>query len=107
MSKGNVAVVGPSAFNTVFELVGVEGFTAEDAEAVMQTVHELLTKNEVKLIILPEKFTQETKTLRETSQTKSLSPIFVLVPDFTLQTGSRLEELRTLISSAIGAQIDL
>ena len=107
MSRGNVAVIGPSAFVTTFELAGVEGFEAENAEDVINIVHKLLEKKDFHLVILPEQFTNETKQLRETSKQRSLSPIFILIPDFSMDTGSRLEELRTLISSAIGFRINL
>ncbi len=106
-NRRNVAVVGPSAFVTVFQLVGVEGFDAETPDSVITTLQALIDEKRFKLIILPERFTQETKTLRINTQKKALSPIFILIPDFTRETGSRMDELQAIISSAIGTKMDI
>ncbi len=106
-TRRNVAVIGPSAFVTVFQLVGVEGFDAETPDSVTKTLQTLIDEKRYKLIILPEKFTQETRALRINAQKASLSPIFILIPDFTKETGSRMEELKTIISSAIGTKMDI
>ena len=74
---------------------------------MIKSINQLLEINEYKLIILPENFTTETQQLRETFRKKSLLPIILLIPDMTMTTGMRLEELRTAISTAIGTQIDL
>lgn len=107
MTQANVAVVGPLAFITPFELGGIKGVRAENAEAVVKSINELLETSECKLIIVPERFIKETKQLRETIRKTSLLPIILLIPDMTMKTGMRLEELRTAISTAIGTQIDL
>ena len=106
MTQANVAVVGPLSFITPFELGGIKGIPAETAEEAVKSITKLLEANDLKLIILPERFINETKQLRETIQ-KSLLPIILLIPDTTMITGMRLEELRTAISAAIGTQIDL
>ena len=107
MTQSNVAVVGPLSFITPFELGGITGVQAENAEAAVKSLNDLLEANNVELIILPERFINETKQLRDTIQKKSLLPIMLLIPDTTMVTGMRLEELRTVISTAIGTQIDL
>lgn len=107
MTQANVAVIGPLSFITPFELGGIKGVHAENAEAVIKSIKQLLEINEYKLIILPENFTTETQQLRETIRKKSLLPIILLIPDMTMKTGMRLEELRTAISATIGTQIDL
>ncbi len=107
MTQANVAVVGPLSFITPFELGGIKGIPAETAEEAVKSINKLLEANDLKLIILPERFINETKQLRETIQKKSLLPIILLIPDTTMITGMRLEELRTAISAAIGTQIDL
>ena len=107
MTQSNVAVVGPLSFTTPFELGGITGVHAETAEVAVKSINELLDANDIELIILPERFLNETKQVRDTIQKKSLSPIIVPIPDTTMVTGMRLEELRTAISTAIGTQIDL
>jgi len=107
MTQSNVAVIGPLSFITLFELGGIRGVHAENAAAVVKSMNELLEANDLELIILPERFINETKQLRETIHKQSLLPIILLIPDTTMITGMRLEELRTAISAAIGAKIDL
>ena len=107
MMQANVAVVGPLSFITPFELGGIKGVHAENADSAVKSINELLETNELKLIILPERFFNETQQLRETIHKKALLPIILLIPDTTKETGMRLEELRTTISTAIGTQIDL
>ena len=107
MTQSNVAVVGPLSFITPFELGGIKGVHAENAEMAVTSINKLLEANDIKLIILPERFCNETKQLRETLQQQSLLPIILLIPDTTMITGQRLEELQTAISAAIGTKIDL
>ena len=105
--KKNVAVVGSSAFVTCFEFVGAEGFNAENVEALVKIVNSLIEQKTFELIILPERFAKETKLLRDTVNKDYISPIFVLIPDFTMETGMRIDELHTIISSAIGSKVNL
>jgi hypothetical protein len=37
----------------------------------------------------------------------AISPVFAMVPDFTMITGDRMQELQTVISLAIGTKLEL
>ena len=99
--------MGSSSFVTYFELAGAEGFNAENAEEAGRIVNSLIKQKGFEVIILSERFAKETKSVREAIDKENRSPIFVLIPDFTMKTGMRMDELRTIISSAIGTKIDL
>jgi len=100
--------VGPSPFVTCFELIGVEGFEAESGEEVAKTLQEFVESKKYKLIIFPERFAKETEGVRSVVMKKGdILPVFALVPDLTMVSGMRLEELKAVVSLAIGAKLEL
>jgi hypothetical protein len=38
---------------------------------------------------------------------KRATPVFALIPDFTMETGMRMEELQAVVSLAIGTKLEL
>jgi len=36
-----------------------------------------------------------------------ITPVFALIPDFTMETGMRMEELQSIVSLAIGTKLEL
>ena len=104
----SVAVVGPSSFITCFELIGAEGFEAGTGEAVGGTLGHLVEEGRFHLIIVPERFAEETRPVRERIMYKGdITPVFALIPDFTMETGMRMEELQAVVSLAIGTRLEL
>ena len=104
----SVAVVGPPSFVTCFELIGAVGFDAETGEAAAETLRRLMDEERFKLIIIPERFAKETLPVRELVMKRGeVSPIFALIPDLTLETGMRMEELQAVVSLAIGTKLEL
>lgn len=104
----SIASIGPSPFVTCFELVGVEGFEAESGEEVVKILRELVEKKQFKLIVVPERFAEETYEIRSLVMKKGdIWPIFALIPDLTMVKGMRLEELKAVVSLAIGAKLEL
>lgn len=104
----SVAAIGPPSFVTCFELIGAEGFDAESGEAVAETLTRLMEEGRFKLFIIPERFAKETQPVRELVMKRGeISPLFALIPDLTLETGMRMEELQAVVSLAIGTKLEL
>lgn len=104
----SIAAIGSSPFVTCFELIGVEGFEAESGEEVVKTLGDLVEGKKFKLIVFPERFAKETDEIRSTVMKKGeISPIFALIPDLTMVSGLRLEELKAVVSLAIGTKLEL
>ncbi len=104
----SIAAVGPTPFVTCFELIGVKGFEAESREEVVRVLRELVDKKEFKLIVFPERFADETYEIHSLVMKRGeIWPIFALIPDLTMITGMRLEELKRVVSLAIGAKLEL
>lgn len=104
----SVAVIGSSPFVSCFEMIGAIGFEADGSEAVTKTLKRLIEEESFKLIIIPERFAKETLPLREQVMKKGeITPVFALIPDLTMETGMRIEELQEIVSLAIGAKLEL
>jgi vacuolar-type H+-ATPase subunit F/Vma7 len=103
----SVAVVGPPSFVTCFSLIGAEGFDAEEGGSVAETLSRLIDESRFKLIIIPERFAKDTLPIREMIMRRGdISPVFALIPDFTMETGMRMEELQAVVSLAIGTRLE-
>jgi vacuolar-type H+-ATPase subunit F/Vma7 len=104
----SVAVVGPSSFVTCFEIIGAVGFDAESGEDTAEILGRLVEEQRFKLIIFPERFAKETLPVREQVMKKGdITPVFALLPDLTMETGMRMEELQAVVSLAIGTRLEL
>ncbi len=104
----SIAVIGPSSFVTCFELIGANGFEEHGEEAVMATLNRLVNEGDFKLIIIPERYAAATRPTREEIMRRgAITPIFALIPDLTMETGMRMEELQTVVSLAIGTRLEL
>jgi len=103
-----VAAVGDPTFIAGFELIGIEGFMAETAKEAKEIVSELIKRDEYGLIILPERFVEATEELRLMLMKEGrLTPLFAFLPDYTGVRGKRVEELKKLLSLAVGAELKL
>ena len=104
----SIAVIGPSSFVTCFELVGATGYEEVDEQKVASTLDKLVNQGGYKLIIIPERFAETTRIIREDVMKKGdITPVFALIPDFTMETGMRMEELQAVVSLAIGTKLEL
>ena len=104
----SVAAIGPDSFTTCFQLIGAEGFNAGSGEAVAATVSDLVEEGRFQLIIIPERFAEQTRTIRERIMTRGdITPVFALIPDYTMETGMRMDELQAVVSLAIGTRLEL
>ncbi len=104
----SVAVVGSSSFITCFQLIGAEGYNATDGEGVANILKRIIDEKRFKLIIFPERFAKETQPVRDEALRRgTITPVFAVVPDFTMETGMRMQELQAVISLAIGTKLEL
>jgi vacuolar-type H+-ATPase subunit F/Vma7 len=104
----SIAAVGPSPFITCFALIGAVGFEAGDGERANELLKKLIDEGGFKLIILPERFADATQETRERVMREGeITPVFALIPDLTLETGMRMEELQRVISLAVGTRLEL
>lgn len=103
-----MAVIGPPSFITAFELVGAEGHEANSGGSVAEILSRLVDEGELQLVIIPERFAEHTRPIREQVMNRGdITPVFALIPDFTMETGMRMEELQTIVSLAIGTKLEL
>ncbi len=104
----SVAAVGDPIFVTCFELIGAVGFRVKSGAEAADVLKKLVEEGRYKLIILPERFAKDTFDVRFTVMRKgALWPIFALVPDPTGERGMRLEELKSIVCLAVGAELEL
>ena len=68
----------------------------------------LITRENYKLIIVPEKYTAATRPIREEVMRRGeITPFFALIPGLTMETGMRMEELQAVVSLAIGTKLEI
>lgn len=107
-SKMKVAVIGGPTFVNGFKLVGFEGFKATSKKEVVEKVEQLVEKEEYGLILLPERYTDPTKKIRaHLAEEGKVAPTFTFLPDYTGKKGQRIEELKQLLSLALGVKLEL
>jgi vacuolar-type H+-ATPase subunit F/Vma7 len=103
-----IAVVGFPSFITCFELIGAVGFEAKTGKNTAETVNKLVESGGYQLILIPERFAEDTREIRESVMNRGdITPVFLMLPDFTMETGMRMEELQTIVSLAIGTKLEL
>ena len=104
----SIAVIGPSSFVTCFELIGASGYEEHEEGAVVATLTRLVNEGDFKLIVIPERYAVATRLIREEVMKRGrITPIFALIPDLTMETGMRMEELQAVVSLAIGTKLEL
>ncbi len=101
-----VAAIGDSVFIKAFELIGAEGFEARDAEGVKQRIKEIVEGGRHSIIIIPERYVDETREVRMKIMRESGGRLmFAFVPDHLGGAGKRVEELKRLLSLAVGVKL--
>ena len=104
----SVAVIGPPSFTTAFELIGAKGYNSSTGQEVVEILQKLIEEGKFNLVLIPERFAKDTYSLRESVMLRGdITPVFALVPDFTMETGMRMEELQAVVSLAIGTKLEL
>jgi len=101
-----VAVVGDRIFVSVFGLIGADRFRAESDEEFVSTINDLIRRREYSMIIVPERYLDLTKEIRSKLIAEGkIKPIFAFVPEKGLN--KRVEELKELVSLAIGLRLEI
>ncbi len=73
-----------------------------------EKLSDLVKDERFQLIIVPERFAEETRPVRERVMNRGdIIPVFALIPDFTMETGMRMKELQEVVSLAIGTRLEL
>lgn len=73
-----------------------------------EKLSDLVGEERFQLIIVPERFAEETRPVRERVMNRGdIIPVFALIPDFTMETGMRMKELQEVVSLAIGTRLEL
>ena len=104
----SIAVIGPSSFVTCFELIGANGYEEYEEGAVVSTLEKLVNQGDYKVVVVPERYTAATRHIREDVMKRGrVTPIFALIPDLTMETGMRMEELQAVVSLAIGTKLEI
>jgi len=105
-----ILAIGDPSFVIGFKLAGAEVIICTDEKIVKKKLEHIINSEKIDygMIILPERYVNMTKPLREKliKENKTL-PIFVFLPDYTGIKDKRIEEIKRLVISAIGAEIKL
>jgi len=75
---------------------------------VVGILQRVIEEGRFNLILVPERFAKDTYSIREEVMKRGdITPVFALIPDFTMETGMRMEELQAAVSLAIGTRLEL
>lgn len=103
-----LAVIGDEVFVRMFELVGAVGFIARDEQSILNHLKRIIEDKNYGIIVLPERYVHLTKKYRERMLREGwYYPLFIFLPDHTGIKGERIEELKKLISMAVGLELKL
>ena len=106
MGELRVAAVGDRIFISVFGLIGAERFRVDSEEEFRSTIMDLVKRGEYSMIIVPERYIDLTREIRsELISEGRVEPIFAFVPEKGLN--KRVEELKELVSLAIGLRLEI
>ena len=101
-----VAAVGDRIFVSVFGLIGADKFRVDSDEEFRLTITELVRRGEYSMIIVPERYLDLTREIRsELIAEGRIEPVFAFVPEKGLN--KRVEELKELVSLAIGLRLEI
>jgi len=103
-----VAVIGDSTFIKGFELVGAEGYKATNIREVRTVLRTVINSRRYAVVIIPERYVEETRDIRQRIiKSQNPLPLFAFLPDYTGIKGARIEELRRIISLAVGIELKI
>jgi len=103
-----LAVIGDEVFVRMFELVGAIGYIATDEGSVISQLKRIIEDKNYGIIILPERYVHLTREYRDKMLREGeYYPLFIFLPDHTGIKGDRIEELKKLISMAVGIELKL
>lgn len=101
-----IAIVADKYLATGFRLAGVASFSVRDAQEAATTLEKIIAEDKYDVIIMTERLSMALRKQREAILAKGEGrPVIAIIPDFEGPTGERLQELHTLISQSVGAEL--
>jgi vacuolar-type H+-ATPase subunit F/Vma7 len=101
-----IAIVADKYLAIGFRLAGVAAFPVQNSEEASATIQRIVAEDKYDVIIITERLSTALKTERETILARRKGkPVIAVIPDFQGPTGERLQELHTLISQSVGAEL--
>jgi vacuolar-type H+-ATPase subunit F/Vma7 len=105
-ASSRVAMVADKYLATGFRLTGVASFPVRDAQEAAATLERILLEDKYDVIIITEKLSMALRKERAAILAKGKGrPAIAIIPDFEGPTGERLQELHTLVSRSVGAEL--
>ncbi|MCD6492120.1 MAG: V-type ATP synthase subunit F [Candidatus Njordarchaeia archaeon] len=105
-----ILAIGDPVFARPFQLIGADAKICTNEQEVQRALEELVSSEKIiyGVIILPERYVEKTKKIRQKLIKENRAiPVFIFLPDQTGIKDKRIEELKQLVISAIGAEIKL
>ena len=103
-----VVVIGEPHFVKFWELIGAEGIIAKSDIEILREIKSLLEQRNIGLIIVPERLSGQIQRLRKKRLREgNIIPVFAFMPDRPELSDKRLEEIKKMISLAIGVELEL
>jgi len=106
VANARIAIIAEKYLATGFMLAGVAAFPVRDAQEAASEFERILSEDKFDVIIITERLSEALKVQREAIVARGKArPVIAVVPDFEGPTGERLQELHTLISQSVGAEL--
>lgn len=103
-----VVAIGDRLFVRLFELMGAVGYEVSSPEEARELVHRLIEREDVGLIVLPERFLEAVKPIKEMLLREGrVKPTLAFLPDLIDRREYRVEELRRALAMALGIELRL
>ncbi len=102
----DLAIVGEPYLISLFRLLGIETVEAENQDAAVNKVQEIVEKGNCRVLFVSERVSTRLKNLREQLlRERRFYPIFVVIPDFEGPLGQRSEELHEFVNRSMGVKL--
>jgi vacuolar-type H+-ATPase subunit F/Vma7 len=103
---GKVAILADKYLAFAFRLAGIIPFPVQDEKEAAETLEKIVAEDKYDVIIITETLSTSLKKQREAIRAREKQrPVIAVIPDLGGPTGERLQELRTLVSQSVGAEL--
>jgi len=105
-ASSRVAIVADKYLATGFRFTGVASFPVRDAREAAATLERIMLQDKYDVIIITEKLSMALRKERPAILARGKGrPVIAIIPDFEGPTGERVQELHTLVSQSVGADL--
>ncbi len=102
----NLAIVADRNLIDLFRFAGAESILAETDDEAENRVKQLVHGGDCKIIIVTEKVSARFQEIREQLlKDRASYPIFLVIPDFSGPTGTRITELQDSVNKSMGVKL--